>query len=119
MFSPVNRWNRILVRLLVAAQLLAAVPLANALPADRAAATPCAGMMDMTSFLAETDVCPCCPDGTDSLRDCLVSCTFAVAALPDIRVLPRAPAPALRVDAALSAPLHSRSDPPLKPPPIR
>jgi hypothetical protein len=114
----VKRWHRILVRVLVVAQLLAAVPLANALPAEHADAMPCAGMMDMSSAPADADNCPCCP-GTDSLRDCLVSCTLAVAALPDIRVLPRAPAPAVRVDAAPSAPLLSLSDPPLKPPPIR
>jgi hypothetical protein len=110
MFTPVNRWRRILVRVLVVAQLLAAVPLVSAMPAThRADAMPCADSHD----------CPCCPDGADSLRDCLVSCTLAVAALPDTRVLPRVAAPAIRVDAAPFAPLHSLSDPPLKPPPIR
>ncbi len=120
MFTPVNRWHRILVRVLVVAQLLSAAPLASALPAaDHADAMPCAGMMDMASTPADSHDCPCCPDGADSLRDCLVSCTLAVAALPDIRILPRAAAVASRVDAAPPAPLHSLSDPPLKPPPIR
>ena len=120
-----NRWQRILVRVLVVAQLLSAAPLASASRVDRADAMPCAEMMDMASMPdmagtpADTDECPCCPDGADSLRDCLTSCTLAVAALPDTPVLSRAPAPALRVEAALSAPPLSLSDPPLKPPPIR
>ena len=104
------------------AQLLSAAPLASASPTDRADAAPCAEMMDMTSMAsmpADTDDCPCCPDGADSMRDCLASCTLAVAALPDTPVLSRAPAPVARVEAAPSAPLLSLSDPPLKPPPIR
>jgi hypothetical protein len=121
----VNRWYRILVRVLVVAQLLSAVPLASASPADRADSLPCAemmdvaGMPDMASTPGDTDECPCCPDGADSLRDCLTSCTLAVAALPDTPVLSRAPAPVLRVESAASAPLRSLSEPPLKPPPIR
>ncbi len=102
------------------AQLLAAAPLANAQPAGgQAGDMPCAEMMGMASMTADMDDCPCCPDGTDSLRDCLAACTLAVAALPDTPVLARQIAPALRVDAAPSASLHSRNDPPLKPPPIR
>ena len=116
---PVNRWHRILVRVLVVAQLLSAVPLASASPMDRADVMPCAEMMDMAGMPADTHECPCCPDDTDSLRDCLASCTLAVAALPDTPVISRAPAPALRVESAPSAPLRSLSDPPLKPPPIR
>jgi hypothetical protein len=120
MLASVKRWHRILVRVLVVAQLLSAAPLASALPAaEHADEMPCAGMMDMASLPADSDACPCCPDGADSLRECLVSCTLAAAALPDSLVLPRAAAPALRVDAAPSAPLRSLSDPPLKPPPIR
>ena len=122
---PVNRWHRILVRVLVVAQLLSAAPLASASPIDRADAMPCAGMMDMAgmpdmaSTPDDTDECPCCPDGAGSMRDCLTSCTLSVAALPATPVLSRAPAPALRVESAPSAPLRSLSDPPLKPPPIR
>jgi len=120
----VNRWHRILVRLLVVAQLLAAVPLASALPAAehadaRASAMPCADMMDMASLPADTDECPCCPDGADSLKDCLASCTLAALALPDTSAFERGHVPSVRVDAAPSAPLLSLSDPPLKPPPIR
>jgi hypothetical protein len=120
MFTPVKRWQRILVRVLVVAQLLSAAPLVSARPAaDRADAMPCADMMDMSAMPAHADHCPCCPDGADSLRDCLTSCTLAAVALPDTFVFSRTPVPALRVDAAPSAPLHSLSDPPLKPPPIR
>jgi hypothetical protein len=115
----VKRWKRILVRVLVVGQLLAAVPLANALPTARADAAPCAGMMDGNSASAEADHCPCCTAGAGSLLDCLAACTLAVAALPDIRLPSRAPVPAFRLDATPSAPLLSLSDPPLKPPPIR
>ena len=80
---------------------------------------PCAGMMGMEGMSADMHDCPCCPDGADSLRDCLAACTLAVAALPETQVLARAVVPALRIDAAPSAPLLSLSDPPLKPPPIR
>ena len=97
-FTSVNRWQRILVRVLVVAQLLAAAPFASAQPVDD---------------------CPCCPAGADSLRDCLAACTLAVAALPEILIPIRAATPALRIDTALSTALHSLSDPPLKPPPIR
>ena len=113
-----NPWQRILVRVLVVAQLFAAVPLASAQPAAGAGEMPCAEQMGM-AMPAATDECPCCPDGEGSLRDCLTSCTLAALALPDTLVFARAPVPALRVDAAPSAPLHSISDPPLKPPPIR
>lgn len=104
-----NRWQRILVRVLVLAQLLVTAPLASALSvADRADAMG-----------VEEAECPCCPDGADSLRDCLASCTLAALALPDIQVIARANVPPLRVDAAPSASLFSLADPPLKPPPIR
>lgn len=102
------------------AQLLAAAPLASALPAaDHDGSMPCAGHMDMAAMQADKDNCPCCPDAATSLRDCLAACTLAVAALPTTQVLPRAPEPATRVDEAPAAPLVSLSDPPLKPPPIR
>jgi hypothetical protein len=109
-FHPVNRWHRILVRVLVVAQLLAAAPLVSALPV--------AGQAGV-SLPADSDKCPCCPDGTDSLRDCLVACTLAALALPDVQILARAAGPSLRVNAAPCAPLQSLSEPPLKPPPIR
>jgi hypothetical protein len=116
----VNRWQHILVRALVVAQLLSAVPLASAQSAvDRADEMPCAEMMGMAAMPADSDECPCCPDGADSIRDCLTSCTLAALALPDTHVFARAPVPALRVDAAPPAQLRSLSDPPLKPPPIR
>jgi hypothetical protein len=116
----VNRWQRILVRVLVVAQLLSAVPLASAQPAsDSTDEMPCAEMMDMAAMPADADECPCCPDGADSLRDCLTSCTLAALAVPDVHVFARAPVPVLRVDAAPTAPLRPLSDPPLKPPPIR
>jgi hypothetical protein len=120
MFTPVKRWQRILVRVLVVAQLLSAAPLASARPAaHRADAMPCAEQMDMSAMAAGSHDCPCCPDGAGSLRDCLTSCTLAVLAMPATLVISRTPVLALRVEEAPPAPLHSLSDPPLKPPPIR
>jgi hypothetical protein len=105
----VNGWHRILVGVLVVAQLLAAAPFASAQPVT----------MAMSNMPADMDDCPCCPAGADSLRDCLAACTLAVAALPEIPIPIRAATPALRIDAALSVAPHSLSEPPLKPPPIR
>lgn len=121
MFKHVNRWKHILVRVLVAAQLLAAAPFVSASPAgaDHADSSACAEMMGMTAVAADEGDCPCCPDGTDSLRDCLVACTLAAAALPVTQAFARVTEPSLRVDAPPTAPLLSLSDPPLKPPPIR
>ena len=100
-----------LVYLLVAAQLLLAVPVGASV------ATPC-DEMEMAGT-NDSDPCPCCPDGADSMKDCLASCTLAAIAAPATQVLARASAPSLRVESEPSAPLVSLSDPPLKPPPIR
>ena len=106
-----------LVYVLVAAQLLLSVPaMSFAQGASSASASvPCDEMQSMTS----SDHCPCCPDGADSMKDCLASCTLAAAALPVAQVSTRTVTPPLRVAATPSAPLKSISDPPLKPPPIR
>jgi hypothetical protein len=99
-----------LVYVLVAAQLLLAVP-AMAATITFAQGAP-------SSAATSGDQCPCCPDGADSMKDCLASCTLAAAALPDTQAPARMSAPHLRVDAAPAAPLVPLSDPPLKPPPI-
>jgi len=104
-----------LVYLVVAAQLLLAVPaMSSALVAAAADSAACGAMGPDH----QGDHCPCCPDGVATMADCLTSCTLAAAISTmstaiDSVSLPVAPAPdpprlATRVD-----------DPPLEPPPIR
>lgn len=106
-----------LVYLVVAAQLLLAVPAMAVAQGVSAESTsmPCDEMPGM----GEGDDCPCCPDGVDSMKDCLVSCMLAAVATPNAGIPSRAIAPALRVESAPFVPRASLSDPPLKPPPIR
>jgi hypothetical protein len=106
-----------LVFLLVAAQLLLAVPAIAFAQSTSATAesSPCDEMMGSTTH----DECPCCPDGADSMKDCLASCTLAAVAISDAPIPARLSEPPLRVDGSPSAPLASFADPPLKPPPIR
>lgn len=118
MFTPVKRWKRILVRVLVATQLLSAAPLASALTSSRDAdALPCAGMMDMANMPSDSRHCPCCPDGADSVAACLAACVAASGITSSLYVsLVRTDS--LRVSLPIVA-AHSRVfDPPLKPPPI-
>jgi hypothetical protein len=120
MFIPVKRWKRILVQVLVVAQIVCAAPVASALPAGPGAEEmPCAGMMGMEAMHPDlgSDHCPCCPEGTDSVAACLAACAVAAGitdsyAMPVISAgTPRAPLPIVTT--------HSRRfDPPLKPPPI-
>jgi hypothetical protein len=100
-----------LIYVLVAAQLMLAVP------AMGSSSTPCE-QMGMAAA-STVDHCPCCPDGAQSMKECLATCTLAVAALPGMQVSSHSSAPSVRVDAPLSAPPDSLSEPPLKPPPIR
>jgi len=97
-----------LVYLVISAQLLLAVP---AMAFAQVASAPASMHCD--------DCPPCCPDGVDTMKDCLVSCMLAAVAAPSVDFGARAPVLSLRVDSALSTPLVSLSDPPLKPPPIR
>jgi len=103
--------------LLVAAQLLLAVPAMALAQSTWATAdsNPCDEMMGSTT----SDECPCCPDGADSMKDCLASCTLAAVASSDVPLPARPVASSLRVEGLPSAPLLSAADPPLKPPPIR
>jgi hypothetical protein len=118
MFTPVKRWKRILVQVLVAAQLIAAAPFASALAGNRHAdAPPCGGRMDMASMTADAGHCPCCPDGADSVATCLAACSaaFGITASLSVSVVRT---DSLRVSLPIVA-AHSRVfDPPLKPPPI-
>jgi hypothetical protein len=118
MFTPVKRWKRILVQVLVAAQLIAAAPFASAMPASKhAGSMPCAEMMGMASVSADSGHCPCCPDGADSLAACLAACVAASGITSSLSVsLVRTNSPRVSLPVAVA---HSRAfDPPVKPPPI-
>ena len=117
MFTPVKRWKRILVEVLVATQLLSAAPLASALAANsHQGATPCAGMMDMANMPSASGHCPCCPGGADSAA-CLATCVAATGITSSLSVsLVRADSP--RVSLPIVAARSRVFDPPLKPPPI-
>jgi hypothetical protein len=118
MFTLVKRWKRILVQVLVVAQLLSAAPLASARPASKDAdSMPCAEMMGMASAAADSRHCPCCPDGADSVAACLAACVAASGIISSLFVsLVRADPTRVSVPIATA---HSRAfDPPLKPPPI-
>jgi hypothetical protein len=96
-----NKFLKPLVYLLIAAQLLLAVPAMGALSAT------------------DADACPCCPAGADSMNDCLASCTLSAVALQNAQVLAHVSASSMRLEALPSAPPASLAEPPLKPPPIR
>jgi hypothetical protein len=118
MFSPVKPWKRILVQVLVATQLISAASFARAMPAPQDAdGMPCAEMMDMASSSGDSDNCPCCPEGVDSLAACLAACAAAVGIVSPLTVsLVRSDSPRVSLPIAIA---HSRLfDPPLKPPPI-
>jgi hypothetical protein len=100
-----------LVYLLVAAQLLLAVPAIAVAPVDSVAC-------DHTAMASGGDECPCCPDGAHSMSSCLVSCSVGAASMPTHQFAARVLAPSVRVASAPVAPFNSLSDPPLKPPPI-
>lgn len=113
MFAFVKRSIRPLACVLIAAQLLLSAPMVSALSAMSAPdSMPCAGMMP------DTEPCPCCPDGTENMAQCLSACTaaFAISSAP-FAVVP------VRTISPSSAPLfvsrHALADPPVKPPPIR
>jgi hypothetical protein len=115
MFSPVRkRLFKPLVYLLVAAQLLLAVPAMAHSQTQSGTSAPC----DQVAHMAATQECPCCPDGSMSMSDCLVSCTLASATAPVRLDQIRVSAPALRVEAMPAIAYASHSAPPLKPPPI-
>ncbi len=110
-----RKFAKPLAFLVVAAQLLLAVPAMAFAPAASTASAemPCDGM----PMPAGDEPCPCCPDGAMSMTDCLVSCLLSAATAPT-RVLTQAvstPAEAI-VDLPYTA--ETLSDPPLKPPPI-
>jgi hypothetical protein len=112
-FGPVRSLVKPLAFLYIAVQLLLAVPAGAAAPME-AHQTPCE---QMAGVPAHDDHCPCCPDGTSSMKDCLASCTLAATMSLSLLPVPAAPARAPAVSVPVSS-TSSASEPPLKPPPI-
>jgi len=116
-FGRVRRLAKPLAFLLIAAQLLLTVPaMASAAVTGTAPEQmSCAGMQ--MADQAGDHHCPCCPDGVDSMSDCLASCLLGVAAAPAISVAHITLSPDVPfIEPARLA--ETVSDPPLKPPPI-
>ena len=100
--------------LLVAAQLLLAVPAMAGAPSAAAltAEMPCDDMP-----MHGDDPCPCCPEGSDSMTDCLVSCLLSATAASTLHIIQAEP-DSTRAFANPPHPAPTVADPPLKPPPI-
>jgi hypothetical protein len=113
--GPVHRFSKALVYVLIAAQLLLAVPaIATAHSTGAAAAEQACDEMPMPAGHHD---CPCCPDGSDSMTGCLVSCTLGATAAATISTVPMATATA-QPYFEIPHTLDTFSDPPIKPPPI-
>jgi len=111
-FSGMRLLARYLLPLLAAAQLLLAAPAMASVQTNADAAVPC----DHMAMTGDHD-CPCCPDGTESMKDCLTSCLLAALITSDITpAVAMTHAPTEYVDADYRIP--SPADPPVKPPPI-
>ena len=108
-----RRLPRSLLYLLAACQLLAA-PVVSALAAEPASSMHCADMASPE----DQDACPCCPEGIANMAQCMANCAAAVAmTLPFQVISPAMEAPQISTTLLVASAL--RSDPPLKPPPIR
>jgi hypothetical protein len=111
----VTRRTRLQIYVVIAAQLLMAIPaMSSAFVASTLHPAACGGM----ARAEHGDHCPCCPDGVTTMADCLASCTLAAAIPPVMMVvtpvtLSIAPAPE---PPAITSHFD---DPPLEPPPIR
>jgi hypothetical protein len=121
MFFPVNRFNRPLAFLLIAAQLLLAMPAFSASVVASAASPatqsepPCHGMSGRTS--PDDPGTPSCCDSS-SMQTCLAYCTLGAAMVMNSS-LPTSPAARINAQPAPAAFVAAASPPPLKPPPIR
>jgi len=110
-----SRRTRLQVYLVVAAQLLLAVPAMSSAFVAAAAESAACGSMPSGDH---GDHCPCCPDGVTTMTDCLASCTLA-AAIP-VEWIVSDPVPISPTPAPEPPTLASYvDDPPPEPPPIR
>ena len=110
----VRKLAKPVIWLLLAAQLLLAVPAVamSQVATHVGADMPCDGMP-----MGDGDHCPCCPEGVDSMKDCLASCMLGAAAPPaEWKVHVVAP-PRLGFSEPGST-AGTATDPPLNPPPI-
>ena len=110
-----SRRTRLQVYLVVAPQLLLALPaMSSAYVAPAAESAACGSM----SADDHGDHCPCCPDGVTTMTDCLASCTLA-AAIPEGWVV--SDPVSISVTPAPEPPTLASwvDDPPPEPPPIR
>ena len=115
MLGPVKRrFLRILVPVLVAAQLLSLAPMSWASSAAAAGGMHCAGMMMPSAD--DSEPCPCCPDGMTKAA-CLAACAAHAAVIPSFFV-PMSSTTFEPVRIATFLPRTETADPPLKPPPI-
>jgi hypothetical protein len=110
-----NRLTKPAALLLVAAQLLLVFPAVSTAHAASAAGTHVA--CEQMGGAPHHDGCPCCPDGTSSMKDCLVMCTLAAAITPSSFIVAVTPSHATAL-TELVDPASTLCDPPLKPPPI-
>jgi hypothetical protein len=111
-FVAVRRLSRILLPLLAVAQLLLSLPAMASASAGSGPSVPCDEMA-----MHDDGDCPCCPDGTDSMNDCLTSCTLGAALIPCTPTVIAVPHVAADF-AEIAYTLPTLADPPVKPPPI-
>jgi hypothetical protein len=110
-----NRLSRPVALLVIAAQLLLGWPgMASA-----QTSTPAGSHAHCNEMFAvhHEKGCPCCPDDSGSMKDCLVMCSLAAAVAPSVIEVVVTPS---RVAAFVEFPDYQTTlaDPPLKPPPI-
>jgi hypothetical protein len=101
---------------LVAAQFLCAPSAVQALAAITAAHSDNAHCAEVMSP-GDSDACPCCEDGSQSVAACLSNCTATTGAVPTFEI-PATRATPSRVPARPLGCLAALADPPLNPPPI-
>jgi hypothetical protein len=99
--------------LYVAVQLMLAVPAVATAPTGTRH-TPCA---QMAGVPMHDEHCPCCPEGSASMKDCLASCTLAATMSVSTLHVPAIPERTQITSTPVSA-TPWISEPPLKPPPI-
>jgi len=110
----VSRVANFLVYLVIAAQLLLAVPaMASSFQAPASQGADCGDMA-----MPHDDHCPCCPEGVTTTSDCLAACAMAAAILPTVEIVTQLVRP-VAPQGLSPTELTSTESPPLKPPPIR
>jgi hypothetical protein len=122
-----RRFVRILVHVLVAAQVLLGAPVANAFVDDAPAAAhagdssgDAAGdphCADLMADDSEAASCPCCPDGSTDMTSCFSHCLGTSAAMHSLAFMSAASDSVAPASPALIHPA-ALAEPPLKPPPI-